>query len=377
MIDIATQQWPLIVVILGGIAAFVAFGDKLLSFLLRFRELRTGRHPKAIAKEEVDFLQSFLRVIDEGVPLNSTVRDILERHAEELAREVRSLRLSSDWNKILQIRVRLREYFEYSSQYEKAIEFGRAYEAALKATDNIAEARWVRVKDVGYMLILAEQHKAGRDEILEVLGELPTSAMNDETVELRFYAHRYIGISYLRSNRPDLQAAEESFVAARKVIEASGIEDFPELAARIEGNFGNVALLRDQIDEALLRFDRSLQLFRQVDDVEHLGIANLRIAETLNKGRKDGGESYLDLAQQCFSRIGWAEGIGRVHFERALMHRNKALVGKDPDDRTAMLDRARGEIEVAIQTFNGIRSARWVGRSEQLLLEIREDDGVQ
>ncbi len=371
MIDILTQQWSLIVIILGGIAALVAFGDKFLSLLLKLRDLTKKNQPKSITQNEVDFLHSFLRIIDEDISLNSRVSDVLERHVEDLAREIRHLHRSSNWNKILQIRMRLREYFEYSSQYEKAIEFGRAYEAALKATGDVAEARWVRVKDIGYMLILAEQHKNGREEIQWVLDNLPSPAVGGEMVELRFYAHRYIGISYLRSRKLALQSAEQSFFSAQKVIADAGVQNYPELSARIEGNFGNVALMTNQLDTALVRFEQSLRLFEQVDDVEHLGIANLRIAETLNKGIKQGGDVYLDLAQQYFSRIGWVEGVGRVHFERSLMYRNDAMASTSSEHRVEVLKRAAREIEIALQIFNGIRSGRWVGRSEQLCIEIR------
>ena len=363
----------------------MAFGDKLLSFLQRWHDLKTKGKPKAVTSDEVEFLRSFLRVIDEDVPLNSTVRDILERHAEELTREIRSLRESRSWEKILQIRVRVREYFEYSSQYQKAIEFGTAYEAALKATGDELEALWVRVKDIGYMLILDEQYKAGRDEILSVLGEIGSLAPDHKTVRLRFYAHRYVGISHLRSKKPDVEAAKESFLAARDVTEKGGINNYTELEAifagkktaqaRIEGNFGNLELYLGHIDEALLHFGRSLTLFEGVDDIEHIGIANLQTAQALNRGIRGGGESHLDVAQQCFSRIGWAEGIGRVHFEKALMCRNNSMSHVGTEKQVELLKRARREAEIALQTFRGIRSAKWIGRTEQLAIEIEDEFG--
>lgn len=370
MIEIISQNWKIIVLVTGAIASFVAFGDKFLSLLIKFRDIRNNGNLKPKRELEVSFLKSFLEVIDDDLSLNSPYREILARHINAITKEVRALRASGNWEKILQIRMRIREYFEYSGQYEKAIEFGSAYEEALRNSDNIGEAYWVQVKDIGYMQILAENCKSGRGQIKSVLEKIDLAPNLDNLGELRFYAHRYIGISFLRSRNADVIEAKRSFELARKALDEVPDERRLELLARIEGNFGNLYLHQGDIDKALSHFRKSLCIFERTDDIEHLGIVNLQISEALNNGSLEGVESYLDRALQLFSRIGWLEGIARTHFEKARYLRRRIMVSDKNQDAAALLNEMYYEAKLAFDTFHSIRSSKWIGRVEQFLEDI-------
>ena len=102
--------------------------------------------------DEIGFLNAYLRLIDpEHIELSDTYADILTHHYDSLKRELKQLRKSEDWHRLLAIKKRLREYFEYAGMNEEGIAFGRAYVTALRSLGQEDEAEWSHVKDVGYM----------------------------------------------------------------------------------------------------------------------------------------------------------------------------------------------------------------------------------
>ena len=70
---------------------------------------------------EVQFLRSYLRFIHPETALNDTYADILTRHFEKITAEVRRLEASQDWPRLLQVKQRLREYFEFSGRCCQAV----------------------------------------------------------------------------------------------------------------------------------------------------------------------------------------------------------------------------------------------------------------
>jgi hypothetical protein len=125
-----------------------------------------------------------------------------------------------DWSKILRLKKLLREYFEYSGNYDKGVSFGEVYVHALKQLKTLDEEAWSRIKDIGYMHILAGRHKKGREEIEEALRlveKLDNHGENKAT--LLFYAYRYLSISYHRDNiLKDIKKSSYYLDLARKQL---------------------------------------------------------------------------------------------------------------------------------------------------------------
>src|SRR5207244_348768 len=124
----------------------------------------------------------YLKIIDPDLAPSDRYADILSSHLEAISRETDRLRECGDWKTLLEIRVRLREYFEYSGRYKDGWKFGFAYADALQALELQHEYWWVQVKDVGYMLILDGQYVRGRQQIESVLDEVSTSTDVDRFI---------------------------------------------------------------------------------------------------------------------------------------------------------------------------------------------------
>lgn len=341
-----------------------------------YGRLAAGSQP---ALQEVDFLQAYFRIIDSDLNPSHRYVDIVSKHLETLRREVNQLRDRRCWSDLLKVRERLRECFEYSGQYKAGWQFGQAYAEALRAVGQDHERRWVEVKDIGYMLILGGEHARGRAAIQSVLGELemlPDGSSPASIAALTFYAHRYLGISFHRATHPDLAAAREAFDHAHRVAEGfpEGSTDRKALQARIQGNYGNLALDEGDSDRSITFHEQSLAAFRELGDVEHAGIANLHIAKALIR-RGDAASpdplTYLAAALSAFSQLAWLEGQGRVHEQ--LARHFLALARSEPDATVAgsHARRALAEAETAMGIFRHMQSERWCGLVQGLIEDTR------
>ncbi len=297
-----------------------------------------------VDRYEVDFLKAYLSIIRPKTPLSSTYSDIITNDYDRLRAAVRELERREDWEALLEVKSRLGEYFEYCGKYDDGVEFGELYARALEQLDNKEQAIWVRVKHLGYLLILAGKHELGREQISDALLRFDTleNPDSDSVRECKFYCYRYLGISWMRDSL--IVDKHEALDRARKYFDAADqvVESFPalsrkhkELEARLLGNFGNLTLEQGQIEPALANYIRSLELFQQLEDSEHIGIAHLKVAESQIRGNKtdDNTEVSLDRAEALFLNLGWVEGQARVMEQRARLCRLKAFAATSPEEK--------------------------------------------
>jgi len=291
---------------------------------------------------------------------------------------MKRLRQCANWKDLLEMRVRLREYFEYSGRYKDGWEFGYAYADALHALGAQHERRWVQVKDIGYMLILDGHHLRGRREIDSALQDLHSSPAANEftsTASLEFYACRYLGISHERARNPDLTTARKLFDRAGVVLQRFPKEsaDYRALWARLQGNYGNLAFDTGDMPESLELHEQSLAAFQALGDLEHAGIANMNIAKTLVHWDNPLGCDpwpYLSSARSAFSQIDWIEGQGRVHEQMALYFLNLARRKQRAPASESYARQAATEGQTAVGMFKRMQSERLCGRGEALMEEI-------
>ena len=319
---------------------------------------------------EVDFVRAYLRIIPSEIAVTDSYGEILERHHLTLKYEIERLRREKDWSRLLEVKKRLREYFEYSGRYSEGIAFGEAYVSAQVGLGHYLEANWSRVKDIGYMRILGKEHFEGRRIIKAAITELEThSADIDETERTRllFYAWRYLGISYQRDDvTGNLSKAKECYSEAERLLHVfpEGSQEHRELCARILRNKAKVAAIEGQAETALSILKESLGMFVLLEDAEHIGITRLAIAEILiSTGAKSEPDSlaYLSDAHTIFSKIGWIEGIARVLEQYAMHHW-----------RHGQTDKALAAARESKAMFERIRAGRHVGRLEGLLALMKE-----
>lgn len=328
--------------------------------------------------EEVQFLRSYLQIIHPETALNDTYADILTRHFETISAEVRRLEASQDWPRLLQVKQRLREYFEFSGRYRSGAEFGKAYSKALRNLGRNDEALWSEVKDIGYMLILDDQHDAGRKIINETINRASAEWSGDEITksQLLFYANRYLGISLIRDKEVGgLERASAAFERAEEFVNSvrSNARIFRELNARLLGNRGHLALEQGNGPAALHLYRESLTLFLELEDREHIGIAHLHIAKALVLQAvrdSDDPEPHLQNADATFARLGWREGQGRVLEQRALFALTRAKATPNQDDARDLLAEAEGAARSARSLFERTSLARWIGRMDVLIEDI-------
>jgi hypothetical protein len=280
--------------------------------------------------EEMDLLKAYISFIHPQTSFADSYANILARKMQDIRRELVRLESSGesmgDWYTLIEVKKRLREYFEYSGRYLEGAEIGRLFARALQKSGEDHEAAWTRVKQIGYLLILAGEHNAGRKEISQVLAALQSGDLTDATNNvLRFYCNRYLGISFQRDDvTGSLERAQRYFDEAMKCIDAmsESSTERREMHARLLGNRGNLALQRREPGHAIEFYKASHKIFLELDDMEHIGIAKLQIAQTIiaGAGNPEAAGTYLDGAENIFIKLGWVEGQGRVYEQFSMMN---------------------------------------------------------
>jgi tetratricopeptide (TPR) repeat protein len=326
-------------------------------------------------QRELDFISAYIRFIAPETQLTDSYSTILTNHYTTICAEVERLTTSGDWRSLIEVKRRLREYFEYSGRYSEGVQFGRRYITALQELGLDDEVLWTKVKHVGYLLILDGQHASGRTEIENVLSEIDREDTTKR--ELLFYAYRYLSISYLRDAiGGDMSRSERMLDRAEEVIESwtSNSRKRRELEARLSTNRGNVALAKGDTAEALRCYQESLERFKTLDDLEHIGIAHLKIAEVANAGGPISAadlQSHLQSAEAICIRLGWIEGHARVLEQRA---RHAALLAQRAQGQRERQKFVRDGLAVAKNAysfFERIRRQEGVARTTELIAQLR------
>jgi hypothetical protein len=324
---------------------------------------------------EIDFLKAYLAFVRPNTKLSDTYSDILSHHYNAICVAVAQAEQKQDWYSLLEIKIRLREYFEYAGRYIDGVDFGRRYVKALMAVGDEWESLWTRVKHVAYLLILSNQHAAGREELLSVLKTLEKKEASDRSRELAYYAHRYISISFLRD--PALVDRSGAKLHLDRATEIAAM--FPdgstkrmELDARLQTNQGNITLESGNASEALAHYQCARALFESLDDLEHVGIAHLKIAEALNQYQNGGDAAvHLERAESIFLQLGWIEGHARVLEQRAYYRSTCAGRTDDLDVSHSSRHAAIADATRARSLYERLGNQQGIGRTEALLRELK------
>lgn len=273
--------------------------------------------------DEVQILESFNKIIgDENIELWMTYADMLRLRFHDITREVSTLRSSRSWERILETKILLREFLEFSGAYEDAARFGNYYFTALSELNHTFEAAWSKLKDIGYMNILAGRHTRGRNAINEVIlseEQWADGTSSDEIAELLSYAHRYLAISYHRDSAfGDIDKAVSHLSLAKNLAEkiSPASRRYHALHARLSRNKAHLELHRGHEDTALGLYEQSLNEFTQMEDYEHIASTRMSIANALLMIRSSKSRdvlNHLRAADLAYKHLGAIEGSAKVN----------------------------------------------------------------
>ena len=367
-IKILNPYWQIVIAITGifliCIGIYLTFNKSSI--------IRDVNDSKKISSE-IDFLNAYLVFIKPDINLSDRYIDIINKHFNQLSTEVKRLNDNENWDALLSVKQRLREYFEYSGRYNDGVKFGKWYISALEKLGKKEEEIWTKIKHVGYLLILAEQHEPARKLINGAIEELATLKISEAVYECYFYGYRYLGISYQRDIiSGNIILAKKYFEKAGEIIKHFDRNEFKqkELQARLLGNIGNIAFSEGNFLDALNSYKKSQYLFKDVDDQEHIGIAKLQMAQTLiaSEANIEDAPALLNDAHLIFIEIGWLEGEARIAEQYARYYEFKAM--KCHSDGKKYIEQALSSANQGFQLFKRIGLERAAGRVEELKYHI-------
>lgn len=130
--------------------------------------------------------------IDTRLPLSV----ISARHSSEIVKYLDTLFNENHLDRHAVSGMRLRRVFEDSGQYLEGIRVNQKVVKSLKALSRTDDARWMDLKGVAYLQVLAGNHGPARERLAQLLTE--TEVDPEPNRLLRAYAHRYLAISYHR-----------------------------------------------------------------------------------------------------------------------------------------------------------------------------------
>ena len=301
--------------------------------------------------EEAHLIESLLRLVGrEPIRLRTTYEQLIRSRFQEISAEIASLRRTKDWHRLIAAKTLLREYLEYSGAYHDAIRFGEYYSEALLSLGRRFEAAWSRVKDIGYMNILAGRHSEGRAAIEEVIAERPVwevGVSSDEVHELLAYANRYLAISHHRGIASvDLDRARRYLDVA--VAEAGQIRDGAKrrglLDARLKRNRAHLYLAVNEYDKAMHLYEECLTEFEHLNEVEHVASTQVSMVKALiREGVPDATQALqlLTQAERTFESLAALEGLAQA----ALLRSQLSVLGARSTDNEVERNRLIVEAE--------------------------------
>jgi hypothetical protein len=335
----------------------------------RLRQVSSKEVHFRIPSELESFLTSFRVFIafPEEMLLSTAYRQLLDKHMPTIERLMQLLSESNEWNQIIEVKRRLRDYFELTGRYNDGVDFGRRYVLALDQIGRPLEAFWTNVKHVGYLLVLARRYSEARREFFETLRQV--EGIDDAVGKLKimFYCHRYLGITFQRDESTgDIIKAEHHFGIAREIVQSSALteQERKPLLGRITGNFGNLMLGRKEYGEAIHLYSDELNIFRELGDREHVGIAHLKIAQGIIARGDDqlaDAEDHLGQAEVIAMDIGWLEGQARIWEQRAklcLLTVNRSRKARRAEILSRGLDHCRRSSTIFRAIGDGVGEGR-------------------
>ena len=218
--------------------------------------------------------------------------------------------------------------------------------------------------------------RRGKKEIADVLTKLPVKGADDKSTQvLKFYCDRYLGISYQRDPvSANLKRATAYFSDAQKCIDSLTEEDAirQELQARLWGNYGNLAFENRELPKALDYYYKSRDLFVELADEEHIGIANFQIGKTLvaQNCRPEDARPSLVAAESIFIQLGWLEGQGNVYEQYALLYDRLQTAFSSERTRNQYLRLATENAKRARAFFERVDNQKRLGAVESLIQRL-------
>lgn len=236
---------------------------------------------------------------------------------------------------------------------------------------------WTKVKHIAYLLILDGEHQRGRRLLEQVIADLEAQDTGEDAKELMFYCYRYLAISFHRDEiSGNVQEAAKQLERAAEIVESLSSETRKrrELEARLLTNRGNLALERAQWPVALEYYQGSLEMFTDLEDEEHRGITNLKIAQAAIAAESDEVEaaSHLETAQSIFIHIGWVEGHARVLEQYAKLYGQRAMKATSTEEKYGYVRSAIAAAKNALALFLRIRHREGQGRIEALIEQLKK-----
>lgn len=329
-----------------------------------------------IELNEIGLISAYVKFIHPDTSLTDTYSLILAKRLDDIREDISHLERKADWHMVVEVKRRLREYFEYSGRYLEGVNFGRIFHKALNEIGDSQEAVWTMVKQVGYLLILAGRHTEGRKAINDVLAALPAKNSSElATKVLRFYCNRYLGISYQRDPlHANPKRAAAYFDAAQACIDRieKTCSTRKELQARLWGNYGNLAFDNGRLQDALDYYAKSRDLFLELTDDEHIGIAHFQIGKTalaLNFDLED-ARTNLSTAASIFIQLGWIEGQGNVHEQYSLLYEHLHATSRTERAKNQYLQLAIENANRALACFERIDNQKRLGGVESVIQRL-------
>ena len=145
-----------------------------------------------------------------------------------------------------------------------------------------------------------------------------------------------------------------------------------ELKARYLRNLGHLELEDGKIEQAIEHYRKSLELFDQIRDREHIGIAHLALAKAVITEGIENPVPHLQKAERIFVSIGWIEGQARIHEQFARYYIKLAGQESSINDAKKLLDDAASALEHSEVMFGKIHSGRFSDRLDPLRDSLRQ-----
>lgn len=322
--------------------------------------------------ESAAFLFAYLRIIAPDTPLHHTHSRLISDNYDKLLSDAQGLHTCGEWSALLQLRVRLREYFEYSGRYCDGVRLGLMYVDAATKLGRHLEALWALVKDVAWLQILSGAHGAGRRDLVQAI-EIARSleALKvDAAKECLFYCYRYMGVSYQRDlTKGDLERAKSCFDQAA-LYASHFIADSVkrrELEGRLLRNRGNIAEQEGLYDQAIDFYQRSYDIFRGIGDAEHIAIVQIQMAKALiSTDKLDDVPDTLQAAKNICIEIGWVEGQARADEQFARYYECLGAAVTASEERSRHFQKARDAAVQSELRFLEIDQRIALGRIQEL-----------
>jgi tetratricopeptide (TPR) repeat protein len=276
----------------------------------------------------------------------------LDRNEGIVIESVDRLYRRGNWRELVSLREYLSHFFETTGRYSLGIDMGEKFLRAAEVLSEPKSLAWIYLKDLGWLRLLREEYDLARVDFEKAF----TLFRNLDDREGLCYYYRYMSVLYYMLG--DYAKAGVELKTAREVCDTCLTEKQQGLRARLLNNEGRLLFRQGLNDDALLRFEESLNAFESANDQDHSVIVEINIAEvliSLNKIHE--AESMLMRGLIGATEAYWHEGSGRAKYFLALIFKLKK-----------QLTASKVFALEADYLFRDIGARAWAKRTAELLL---------